>query len=92
MLTDMANTRKNPKGKPTTNAKLVRIMSKEDDLTRELVGKICGVTKACVDMWLRPEGSANWRPMPERSLRLLEFELGTRAPSYTRFQRAELKL
>jgi hypothetical protein len=92
MLTDMAKTPKTPKVKPTTNAKLEKIMAKEKDLTRAMVGKICGVTKACVDMWLRPDESANWRPMPERLLRLLEFELGLRAPSFTRFHREEMRL
>jgi uncharacterized protein YehS (DUF1456 family) len=92
MLTTMTKPAENPKAKLTTNAKLVRIMNREKDLTRLMVGEICGVSKACVDMWLRPADSANWRPMPDRSLRLLEFELGLRAPSYTRFHREEKRL
>lgn len=79
----MSKPKKSTAAAGKTNARLIELMAEESDLTRELVGKICGVTKACVDMWLRPQDSTNWRPMPERLLRLLEFELGKRAPRYT---------
>lgn len=87
----MATPKKSSTDKAKNNARLVALMEEESDLTRELVGKICGVTKAAVDMWLRPRDSPNWRPMPDRSLRLLEFELGKRAPRFTPNIRATMK-
>lgn len=87
----MATPKKSGTDKAKSNARLVELMDEESDLTREVVGKICGVTKACVDMWLRPRSSPNWRPMPERLLRLLEFELGKRAAKWTPSIRAVKK-
>lgn len=70
-----------------TNARLKELMDQEPNLTRPLVGEIVGMSRAAVDMWLRPPDTPNWRPMPDRALRLLEFELGYRQPQYTRIQR-----
>lgn len=69
------------------NARLKELMDNEPDLTRPLIGEIVGMSRPCVDMWLRPKGTPNYRPMPDRAIRLLEFELGYRKPSYTRFHR-----
>lgn len=71
----------------STNARLKELMDQETDLTRPLVAEIVGMSRAAVDMWLRPPGTTNWRPMQERYLRLLEFELGYRRPRFTRLQR-----
>ncbi len=90
MLHPMPTPKKTSTNKAKNNARLVELMQ-EDGLTREVVGKICGVTKAAVDMWLRPRDSHNWRPMPDRSLRLLEFELGKRSPRFTPNIRASEK-
>jgi len=68
------------------NAELHSIMD-EEELTRPEVAQITGTTKACVDQWLRPPGSAHYRPMKERYLRLLKFELGRQQPKHTRFHR-----
>jgi len=62
-------------------------MEQEHDLTRPLIAEIVGRSRPLVDMWLRPKGSPNYRPMPDRDLRLLEFELGYRKPGYTRLHR-----
>jgi hypothetical protein len=91
MLDPMTKPTKTSADKGKNNARLSELMDEESDLTRHQVGKICGVTKACVDMWLRPRTSDNWRPMPERLLRLLEFELGKRAPKFTPASRAAAK-
>lgn len=79
-----------PKKVESTNAQLAAIIDKED-LSRPESAEIMGVTKSCVDQWLRPEGTPNWRPMPDRALRLLQFELGLRAPSFTRYHRGKRK-
>lgn len=68
------------------NARLV-VLIEEEQLTRPLVATITGTTKACVDQWLRQPGTENYRQMNERYLRLLEFELGRRAPQFTRVHR-----
>lgn len=73
------------------NDRLRKLMEQEADLTRPLVGRIVGMSRAAVDLWLRPPGTTNWRPMPERALRLLEFELGYREPTYTRRRRGVRK-
>lgn len=91
MLHPMPTPKKTSTHKGKNNARLWDLMHEESDLTRELVGTICGVTKAAVDMWLRPRDSPNWRPMPDRSLRLLEFELGKRSPRFTPNIRARMK-
>jgi hypothetical protein len=77
---------KKQKSANANNEKLARLMVKHE-ITRPEAAEIMGVTKSCVDQWLRPEKSHNWRPMPDRSLRLFEFELGLRRPSYTYFDR-----
>lgn len=69
------------------NARLKELMDQEPGLTRPMVAKIVGMSRPLVDMWLRPKGSHNYRPMPDRAIRLLEFELGCRRPQYTRFHR-----
>lgn len=69
------------------NARLKELMDQEPDLTRPLIGEIVGMSRPLVDMWLRPKDSPNYRPMPDRAIRLLEFELGYRKPQYTRFHR-----
>lgn len=68
------------------NRRLAALME-EHGITRPEAAEIMGYTKACVDQWLRPEGSDNWRTMHDRALRLFEFELGLRAPSYTHYHR-----
>jgi hypothetical protein len=62
-------------------------MEQETDLTRPLIAEIVGMSRPLVDMWLRPRDTPNYRFMPDRAIRLLEFELGYRKPSYTRFHR-----
>jgi hypothetical protein len=69
------------------NERLAKLMAKHG-ITRPDAAEIMGVTKSCVDQWLRPEDTNNWRPMPDRSLRLFEFELGMRRPKYTFYDRA----
>lgn len=69
-----------------TNARLREII-KAEDLTRPEVAQITQTTKSAVDQWLRPPELENYREMHDRYLRLLEFELGLRAPGYTRYHR-----
>lgn len=54
-------------------------------ITRRGISSLVGVSQSAVDAWLCPEDSRNFRPMPERSLRLLELELGIAAPRLWRF-------
>lgn len=60
---------------------------KSEVLTRAQVAEITTTTKAHVDQWLRLPDSPNYRRMRPCYLRLLEFELGLRAPSFTRYHR-----
>lgn len=77
---------KKQKSANATNERLAKLMAKHA-VTRPEAAKIMGVTKSCVDQWLRPQDSNNWRPMPDRSIRLFEFELGLRAPAHTYYHR-----
>jgi hypothetical protein len=68
------------------NARFHMIMVTEE-LTRVEAARIMQTSKSAVDQWLRPRKLETYRKMPDHYLRLLEFELGLRQPSYTRAQR-----
>jgi hypothetical protein len=73
-----------------TNARFTSLMETHE-LTRPDAAEVLGVTKGCVDQYLRPKGSPNYRVMRENMLRLFEFELGLREPRYTRVHRGMRK-
>jgi DNA-binding transcriptional regulator YiaG len=74
------------KRRDSTNIELCGIVEREQ-LTRPQVAEITGMTKACVDQWLRPAESKNYRTMHERYMRLLKWELGLMSPKDAWFHR-----
>jgi len=66
---------------PINNAELRRIRTTLH-LERPVIAMIAGVSKSLVDSWLVSEDSLYFRPMPTKSLRLLQLELGIEKPQF----------
>lgn len=71
---------------PVNNAELKRIRSVLS-LERARIAEITRTSKSLVDSWLVSDESPYFRPMPEKSLRLLKLELGIEEPSYIELRR-----
>ena len=65
--------------KPTHNAELRKIRT-DYGLSRQVISELAGVSKSLVDSWLVAESSRNFRPMPWKSLRLIQLEMGLVEP------------
>jgi transcriptional regulator with XRE-family HTH domain len=66
---------------PGNNATLRKIRT-DLHLSRLVIAEIAGVSKSLVDSWLVSPHSKNFRPMPKKSLRLIQLELGLEPPAY----------
>lgn len=71
---------------PANNAELKKLRATYN-LGRQLIATIAGVSKSLVDNWLVREDSPHFRPMPGKSLRLIQLELGLEKPSYVALRR-----
>lgn len=72
---------------PANNAELRKIRSNLD-LGRVVIAELGGVSKSLVDSWLVGEDSRNFRPMPWKSLRLIQLELGLVRPAALKLRKA----
>lgn len=62
--------------------KRLKAYHKRYHMTRPEIAEIVGVSVSRVDSWLYPPENRHYRAMPERLLRLFEFELGKRFPRF----------
>ena len=56
-------------------------------LSRQVIAEMAGVSKSLVDSWLVDQASPNFRPMPWKSLRLIQLELGLVKPAALKLRR-----
>lgn len=63
-------------GKPSPNNGRLRELMDAHGLTYAEVAELCRTSVATVTSWLRPEGNAAHRGMPDAHLELLELKLG----------------
>lgn len=71
---------------PENNAELRKLRARLH-LGRGEIAEVALVSKSLVDSWLSSEDSANFRPMPTKSLRLLKLELGLSPPAYVKLRK-----
>ncbi len=76
----------------TKNNEELLVIRTQDNLSRPLIARICGVSKSLVDCWLSPPHSPLFRVMSDRDLRLLKLETGRAEPAYLDVRETAAKL
>lgn len=71
---------------PQNNAELRKVRASLH-LSRQVIAELAGVSKSLVDSWLYDEDNRNFRPMPWKSLRLIQLELGLVKPAAIKLRR-----
>lgn len=72
---------------PANNAELRKIRTTYH-LARPLIAELAMVSKSLVDSWLVSVDSPNFRPMPRKSLRLIQLEMGLAKPAALKLRKA----
>jgi DNA-binding transcriptional regulator YiaG len=75
---------------PAHNAELRKLRT-QLNLSRQQIADVAGVSKSLVDSWLVPEDSKYFRPMPKKSLRLVQLEIGLERPAFKHLRTAAKK-